>query len=51
MLKCFVFCKNNQEFFEDTYYDSIPKDDDIDLDEVLENNSALNYQQRLLKMF
>jgi rare lipoprotein A len=38
--------KNNQEFFEDTYYDSIPKDDDIDLDEVLENNSALNYQQR-----
>jgi len=38
--------KNNQEFFEDTYYDSVPKDDNIDLDEVLENNSALNYQQR-----
>jgi rare lipoprotein A (peptidoglycan hydrolase) len=38
--------KDNQEYFEDTYYDSIPKDNDLDLDSLLENNSALNHQQK-----
>ncbi len=43
--------KNSQEFYEDTYYDSIPNDEQIDLDEVLEKNSALKTQQRYVGHF
>ncbi len=43
--------KDDPQYYEDTYYDSIPSDEEIDLDEVLEKSSGLKVQQRYVGHF